>query len=132
MEDALFAPEGGWQVRIIDLSGASEDNVVEVVGGFATLPLANAFCRAYVRDSVERCRVPGQGPREVLAAWFAFGEDAEVIDAGEQGWRSANELDEFASHAGSEIERDWRSIDPRREEHDGDALLGDPDEDDGR
>lgn len=113
MSDELFAPEGGWRVRIIDLSGASEDNTVEEVKGFPTLQLANAFCRAYVRDSLERCRVPGQGAREVLAAWFAYGEDAEVIDAAEQGWRSANELDEFASHPGSEIERDWRSIDPR-------------------
>lgn len=118
MDDALFAPEGGWRVRIIDLSGASEDNIVEEVAGFPTLILANAFCRAYVRDSLERCRVPGQGARDVLAAWFAFGEDAEVVDAAEQGWRSANELDDFASHPGSEIERDWRSIDPRRPDAD--------------
>ncbi len=123
MTDELFAPEGGWQVRILDLSGASEDNIVEEIKGFATLPLANAFCRAYVRDSVERCRVPGQGARDVLAAWFAYGEDAEVIDAGEQGWRSANELDEFASHPGSEIECDWRSIDPRRDDPDAGADL---------
>ena len=118
MSEELFAPDGGWQVRIIDLSGASEDDVVEEIGGFATLPLANAFCRAYVRDSIERCRVPGATSREVLAAWFAFGEDAEVIDAGEEGWRSANELDGFVSESGSEIERDWRSIDPRRADSD--------------
>ncbi len=43
---------------------------------------ANAFARRYVRDSVERCRVPGATAKEVLEAWFAFGEDAEVIDAG--------------------------------------------------
>ena len=114
MTAALFAPEGGWRVRILDLSGASRDDVVEEVGGFPALPLANAFCRAYVRDSVERCRVPGATPREVLAAWFAYGEDAEVIEAGEDGWRSANELDAFAAAPGSEIERDWRSLDPRR------------------
>ena len=113
MSGELFAPAGGWRVRIIDLSGASHDDVVEEVGGFPTLPLANAFCRAYVRDSIERCRVPGATSREVLAAWLAFGEDAEVIDAGEEGWRSANELDEFAARPGSEIERDWRSLDPR-------------------
>jgi hypothetical protein len=118
MTEDLFAPEGGWQVRIIDLSGASEDNIVEEIKGFPSLPLANAFCRAYVRDSIERCRVPGATPREVLAAWFAFGEDAEVIDAGDDGWRSANELDDFASRSGSEIERDWRSIDPRRADDD--------------
>lgn len=118
MMDDLFAPEGGWKVRLLDLSGASEDDIVEEIGGFPTLILANAFCRAYVRDSVERCRVPGAGTREVLAAWFAFGEDAEVIEAGEDGWRSANELDEFASRSGTEIERDWRSLDPRRDEPD--------------
>ena len=121
MSDELFAPEGGWRVRILDLSGASEDDIVEEIGGFATLILANAFCRAYVRDSIERCRVPGASSREVLAAWFAFGEDAEVIEAGEEGWRSSNELDEFAARAGSEIERDWRSLDPR---------LAPPDDDD--
>ncbi len=125
MSEALFGPEDGWRVRIIDLSGASADDIVEEVGGFPTLALANAFCRAYVRDSIERCRVPGAGNREVLAAWFAFGEDAEVVDAGEEGWRSANELDGFASEPGSEIERDWRSIDPRRA-----GLDGDEDEDD--
>lgn len=119
----LFAPEGGWRVRILDLSGAAADDVVEEVGGFATLPLANAFCRAYVRDSLERCRLPGATSREVLAAWFAYGEDAEVIEAGEDGWRSANELDVFANEPGSEIERDWRSLDPRR-------AGGDEDEED--
>ncbi len=126
MSEELFAPDGGWRVRIIDLSGASDDDVIEEVGGFPTLPLANAFCRAYVRDSIERCRVPGATDREVLAAWFAFGEDAEVIEAGEDGWRSANELDVFASQPGSEIERDWRSIDPRRAS----ASDGDEEEDD--
>ena len=114
MNAELFAPEGGWRVRILDLSGASRDDVVEEVGGFPTLPLANAFCRAYVRDSIERCRRPGATSREVLAAWFAYGEDAEVIEAGEEGWRSANELDGFGATPGSEIERDWRSLDPRR------------------
>ena len=107
-------PEDGWRVRILDLSGATPDDVVEEVKGFPTLPLANAFCRAYVRDSVERCRVPGATSREVLAAWFAFGEDAEVAEAGEDGWRSANELDGFAGTPGDEAERDWRSLDPRR------------------
>ena len=92
---------------------------------------ANAFARAYVRDSVERCRVPGTATREVLAAWFAFGEDAEVVDSGDQGWRSANELDDFAAHPASEIERDWRVLDPRREDvADLDELLGEPGNDD--
>ena len=77
----LFAPDGGWRVRILDLSGGAQDNIVEEIGGFETLMQANAFARRYVRDSVERCRVPGMNAKEVLEAWFAFGEDAEVIDA---------------------------------------------------
>ena len=77
-------------MRILDLSGGAEDNIVEEIGGFPTLMQANAFARRYVRDSVERCRAAGLSPRDVLDAWFAFGEDAEVLDAGEQGWRSAH------------------------------------------
>ena len=124
-EGGLFAPEGGWRVRILDQSGASEDDIVEEIKGFPTLMLANAFCQAYVRDSVERCRVPGASAREVLAAWFAYGEDAEVVDAGELGWRSAGELEDFAALSSSEIERDWRSLDPRLETLDPDAILED-------
>lgn len=121
----VFAPEGGFRVRILDLSGASEDHIVEEIKGFPTLMHANAFARAYVRDSVERCRVPGASARDVLSAWFAFGEDAEVMidaeqGAGEHGWRSANELDDFAAHPGSEVECDWRSLDPRLDEADED------------
>ena len=76
----LFAPEGGWRVRILDLSGGAHDNIVEEVGGFETLMQANAFARRYVRDSVERCRGPGMTTKDVLEAWFAFGEDAARID----------------------------------------------------
>ena len=110
----LFAPEGGFRVRILDLSGGAEDNIVEDVGGFPTLMQANAFARAYVRDSVERCRLPGMAAQDVLKTWFAFGEDAEVMD--EQGWRSANELSDFANRAAGAEERDWRALDPRRDE----------------
>lgn len=110
----LFAPEGGWRVRILDLSGGAQDNVVEEVGGFPTLMQANAFARAYVRDSVERCRLPGVSTKEVLEAWFAYGEDAEVVDAGEAGWRSATELGDFVDRPASGEERDWRALDPRR------------------
>lgn len=110
----LFAPEGGWRVRILDLSAPSDDNVVEVVGGFPTLMQANAFARRYVRNSVDRCRVSGMAPRDVLQAWFAYGEDAEVIDAGDAAWRSATELGDFADRAGGEEDRDWRALDPRR------------------
>nr|WP_281432619.1 hypothetical protein [Novacetimonas hansenii] len=121
VSENLFAPEGGWRVRIIDLSGGAEDNIVEEVDGFPDLIHANAFARAYVRDSIERCRSAGLSPKEVLQAWFAYGEDAEVLEAGENGWRSANELDDFAAHRASAMERDWRALDPRRAEEDDDA-----------
>ena len=111
----LFAPAGGWRVRILDLSGAAEDKVVEEVAGFPTLMQANAFARAYVRDSVERCRAPGLSAREVLDAWFAFGEDAEVTDNPQGAWRSATELAVFGERPASEEDRDWRALDPRRD-----------------
>ena len=112
----LFAPEGGWRVRILDLSGGAEDNIVEEIRGFPTLMQANAFARAYVRDSLERCRAPGLSARAVLDAWFAFGEDVEVLEAGEAGWRSATELADFADTPAAASERDWRALDPRRDE----------------
>lgn len=118
----LFAPDGGWRVRILDLSGGAENNVVEEIAGFPTLMQANAFARRYVRDSIERCRVPGMDTKQVLETWFAFGEDAEVVDAGTDGWRSASELGDFVDRRAGEEERDWRALDPRR--------LGDDDEDD--
>jgi hypothetical protein len=110
----LFAPDGGWRVRILDLSGGAEGNVIEEVGGFPTLMQANAFARRYVRDSIERCRLPGMDTKQLLETWFAFGEDAEVVDAGEAGWRSATELGDFADRPADAEERDWRALDPRR------------------
>ncbi len=112
----LFAPEGGWRVRILDLSGGAQDNVTEEVGGFDTLMHANAFARCYVRDSVEHCRAPGMSSKAVLEAWFAFGEDALVIDAGDGGWKSATELGDFVDNRASAEECDWRSLDPRRQD----------------
>jgi hypothetical protein len=112
--DDLFAPQGGWRARILDLSGASADNVVEEIAGFPTLMHANAFARAYVRDSLERCRAPGMSAKDVLDAWFAYGEDAQVLDAAEAGWRSANELGDFVDRPAGAEERDWRALDPRR------------------
>lgn len=117
----LFAPEGGWRVRILDLSGGAEDNVVEEVGGFPTIMQANAFARRYVRDSVELCRAPGMSTKEVLEAWFAFGEDALVVDAEQGGWRSATELGDFVDIRAANEERDWRALDPRRDESDDDG-----------
>jgi hypothetical protein len=110
----LFAPDGGWRVRILDLSGGAQDNIVEEIDGFETLMQANAFARRYVRDSVERCRVPGATTKQVLESWFAFGEDAEVVDAGESGWRSATELGDFVDNPAGSEDRDWRALDPRR------------------
>jgi hypothetical protein len=116
----LFAPPGGWRVRIIDLSGGAEDDIVEEIGGFPTLMQANAFARCYVRDSVERCRAPGAAPGDVLEAWRAFGEDAEVLDAGDDGWRSGTELSDFADRPASAEDRNWRALDPRRDAMDED------------
>ena len=109
----LFAPDEGWRVRILDLSGGAENNIVEEIGGFDTLMHANAFARRYVRDSVERCRVQGVPTKEVLEAWFAFGEDAEIVDQPEGAWRSATELGDFADRPAGDEDRDWRSLDPR-------------------
>jgi hypothetical protein len=111
----LFAPPGGWRVQILDQSAAPPDNVTEEIRGFASLMHANAFARRYVRDSVEHCREPGMSTKDVLSAWFAFGEDATVVDAGDAGWKSANELGDFVDRAAGEEERDWRALDPRRE-----------------
>jgi hypothetical protein len=116
----IFAPEGGWRVRIHDLSGGAEDGITEEVGGFASLMLANAFARRYVRDSVELCRAPGLTPTQVLDAWRAFGENAEVLEAAEAGWNSESELPDFADNPAGAEERDWRSLDPRRDEGDDD------------
>ncbi len=121
----LFAPDGGWRVRILDLSGGAQDNITEEVGGFDTLMHANTFARRYVRDSVERCRIAGMSSKDLLEAWFAFGEDAVIVDAPEGGWKSATELGDFVDNPAGAEDRDWRSLDPRRED-----LDFDIDEDD--
>jgi len=121
MNDAPPLPDlPGVRVRILDLSGGAEEGIVEEVGPFPDVETANAFARRYVRDSVERCRAAGMTPQAVLDAWFAYGEDAEVLGA-EGGWRSAAELADFSQRRAAPADRDWRSIDPR--------LAGDEDED---
>ena len=116
-ETGLFGAPEGYVVRIMDLSGANGSEPVEQVKGFRTLEHANAFARRYVRDSVDRCRARGMAADAVLAAWFAFGEDAEVMGGGEQAWRSATELNDFAARAAKDAEeRNWRALDPRRDE----------------
>ena len=110
-------------VRIMDLSGANGSDPVEEVRGFLTIEHANAFARRYVRDSVERCRAPGLDAKAVLDAWFAFGEDAEVVGAAENGWVSGTELKGFAeTPVRDSEERNWRMLDPRRDEESEDAA----------
>ncbi len=117
-----------FRVRIRDLTGGAEDGIVEEVKGFLSLDEANEFARRYVRDSVERCRAPGLSPREVVEAWFVFGEDAEVLEAATDvaigaaspidsesgGWSSEGEVAFFAEEPAMAEERDWRALDPRR------------------
>ena len=112
MSDPILLPPPV-KVRIIDLSDDTGDSVVEEIGPFATVADANLFARRYVRDSVERCRAQGMEAKEVLDAWFAFGEDAQVPDAGEMAWKSATELHDFAARRAKAIDRDWRALDPR-------------------
>jgi hypothetical protein len=121
-EDPIFAGGGfgttpGLAVRIMDLSGANGSDPVETVRGFDTIAHANAFARRYVRDSIDRCRLAGLAPDAVLETWFAFGEDAEVLGAGDQAWRSATEIRDFAARQAADAEeRNWRILDPRRDD----------------
>jgi hypothetical protein len=133
IEVNLFAPEGGWTVRIVDLSDEAEDNMVEEIKGFATLMVANEFARRYVRDSIERCRTPRADAATVIATWRSFGEDAFALDGGEAVWRAEEFLHEFASSRATSEERDWRVLDPRgdlagREDDDEDQPFDDIDE----
>lgn len=115
--EAEIFPRGPYAVRIIDLSGASGAEPVETVTGFISIEHANAFARRYVRDSVERCRAPGMDARAVLDAWFAYGEDAEVLGAGDDAWVSRSELKDFADTPVRDAEeRNWRVLDPRLDE----------------
>ena len=114
-DTGLFGREGGFAVRIMDLSGGNGADPVETIRGFRTLEHANAFARRYVRDSLERCRTAGMTPEQVIEAWFAYGEDAQVVGAPEEGWRSAAELGDFARRPVHDPEdRNWRALDPRR------------------
>jgi hypothetical protein len=123
LDPGIFGREGGYSVRIMDLSGGNGADPVETIRGFRTLEHANAFARRYVRDSIERCRAPRMAADAVMAAWFAFGEDAEVLGGKEQAWSSAAELADFAARAPADPEdRNWRALDPRRDEdEDGEA-----------
>lgn len=122
VDPAIFGL-GDFAVQIMDLSGASGAEPVETVTGFESIEHANAFARRYVRDSVERCRAPGMDAKAVLDAWFAFGEDAEVLGAGDDGWVSRSELKDFADTPVRDAEdRNWRVLDPRRDAGDADEA----------
>jgi len=115
--EAEIFPRGPFAVRIMDLSGATGSDPIEIVTGFVSIEHANAFARRYVRDSIERCRAPGMDAKAVLDAWFAYGEDAEVLGAGEHVWVSRSELADFAATPVRDPEeRNWRVLDPRRDE----------------
>lgn len=115
--DAALSAPPGLAVRILDLSGANGSDPVEVVRGFLSVAHANAFARRYVRDSLERCRARGMAAEAVLEAWFAYGEDAEVTGAGDDAWKSASELKDFAATRPADPEeRNWRVLDPRRDD----------------
>jgi hypothetical protein len=115
MSDAI-PPSLGPFVRIKDLSGGNGEEPVEEIRGFSSIVDAASFARRYVRDSIERCRAPGMDADAVLAAWFAFGEDAEALDPTGEGWNSAAEVRGFAAKPPrAKAERDWRALDPRRD-----------------
>ncbi len=113
----LFAPEGGWVVKIIDLSADPEDNLLDEVKGFPSLMQATEFARRYVRDSIERCRIPDAEAADVVSVWMEFGEDA-IVEGNESSFQSSSEVGNWARVAGDEESRDWRSLDPRRTQPD--------------
>ncbi len=114
--EELLGSAEGLEVLIRDLSGANGSDPIEVVRGFTSLAHANAFARRRVRDSVEICRAPGMSPEQVRDAWFAFGEDAEVLGAQDGAWTSASELAAFvATRCRDGEERNWRVLDPRND-----------------
>lgn len=122
--EALSAPPG-LAVRILDMSGANGSDPAEVVRGFLSVAHANAFARRYVRDSLERCRARGMAAEAVLEAWFAYGEDAEVVGGGDDAWKSGAELHAFAAaRPGDAEERNWRVLDPRRADEEGEEEEG--------
>jgi hypothetical protein len=114
--EELLGGAEGIEVLIRDLSGANGSDPIEVVRGFTSLAHANAFARRRVRDSVEICRGPGMSPEQVRDAWFAFGEDAEVLGVSEGAWTSGSELAAFvAIRCKDREERNWRVLDPRND-----------------
>lgn len=106
--------KGEYTVHIFDLSSNADDKEVEVIDDFSSQEHATVFAHAYVRASVERCRVPGVTNQEVYDAWFAFGEDVKVMKKEEDIWNSSDEIMSFVENQATPMECDWRSLDPRR------------------
>jgi hypothetical protein len=100
--------DGGYSVLIIDMFHYDPEEDF-VIGGFPTFELAKEFARRRVRDSVEGQRSPGQTKEELRRQWFAFGEDASVLQ-GEPHYAGSHELDFFVGHPATAEERDWQAI----------------------
>ncbi|MCT6880408.1 MAG: hypothetical protein M3Z67_08010 [Commensalibacter sp.] len=117
LEETKDAPEqkaGDWAVQIIDMSGEGEDRIVETIKGFYSIEHANAFARAYVRDSIEHCRLPRASHEEILKTWSNYGEDVEVLADPDMAWYSSSEINNFIENVATPMECDWRALDPRR------------------
>ncbi|CAI3929155.1 unnamed protein product [Commensalibacter communis] len=106
--------KGEYKVHVFDLSSDAEDKVVEIIDGFYNEEHAIVFAHAYVRASVERCRIPGVTNQEIVDAWSAFGEDIKVMKKEETVWNSSDEIMSFVENVATPMECDWRSLDPRR------------------
>ncbi|CAI3926427.1 unnamed protein product [Commensalibacter communis] len=106
--------KGEYKVHVFDLSSDAEDKVVEIIDGFYNEEHAIVFAHAYVRASVERCRIPGATNQEIVDAWSAFGEDIKVMKKEEIVWNSSDDIMSFVENVATPMECDWRSVDPRR------------------
>jgi hypothetical protein len=97
-----------YSVLIIDMRhyDPEEDYLVRA---FPTFELAKEFARRRVRDSVEELRGTGRTREELRRQWFAFGEDASVIQ-GEPHYAGSQELDFFIEHPATAEERDWKAV----------------------
>lgn len=106
--------KGEYIIHVFDLSSDHEDKVVEIIDGFYNEEHAIVFAHAYVRASVERCRIPGGTNQEIFDAWSAFGEDVKVMKKEDEIWNSSDEIMSFVENQSTSMECDWRSLDPRR------------------
>lgn len=106
--------KGECHIHVFDLSRDDEDKVVEIIDDFYNVEHATVFAHAYVRASVERCRIPGATHQEIFDAWSAFGEDIKVMQKEEVIWESSGDIMRFVENVATPMECDWRMLDPRR------------------